>query len=199
MERQFLCYLAGPADEEDLLGAVEEADPGLVVLPGRYVETGDAAALLEGPDCFSFRQPLRSQRRLYLAHRAHTGRLVLHRQEEGPWAGLWAIDDLRSEVFVLELPLPAHGRLAPARLSAAVVAHLGNERIRKGAAFGRWVGRTLRLLESRYPRTSVEYVHRAPGALAFAAGGGQLTYLEEPVLPAPDGRRRQPSLERIRG
>ncbi len=198
MERQFLCYLT-PHDEAQLLREIDEADPGLVVLPGKYVDTTDGAALLADPDRFRFRAALRSQRRLYLAHRSHSKALVLHEQPEGPWQGLAALDDLRSEVLALELPAIAHGRLAPARLAASVLAFDGYERIRKGAAFGKWVARVLRALEARYPASSVEFVHVAPGAVTFAAGGGQLTYLEEPVLPAPAGGRRQVPLERIRG
>lgn len=198
MERQLLCYL-DPHDEVRFLEAIESVEPGLAVLPGKYVDTADGAALVADPSRFTFRQALRSQRRLYLAHRRHSAALVLHPQAEGPWQGLAGLDELRSEVMQLELPAVAHGRLAPARLSASVIAWDGYERIRKGAAFGRWVARVLRALEGQYPRSSIDYVHVAPGASAFAAGGGQLTYLEEPVLPAPDGRRRQDALERIRG
>ncbi|WP_373044686.1 hypothetical protein [Vulgatibacter sp.] len=198
MERQFLCYLHG-TDEAEFLRRIEAIEPGLVVLPGKYADTGDASALLADPGAHAFRPAVRSVRRLYLAHRAHSRQLVLHQQGEGPNRGLHALDELRSEVMQLELPAPAHGRLAPARLSASVLAFEDYERIRKGAAFGRWVGRVLRSLEAALPRSSVEFVHVAPGAVAFAAGGGQLTYLEEHVLPAPDGRRRQVPLERIRG
>ena len=186
MERQFLCFLAGD-DERRLLQAIDAIDPGLVVLPGRCVDTGDGPALLQAPGDFSFRQALRSRRRIYLAHRLHSERLVLHPQEEGPHAGLHCLDELRSEVMELELPIPTHGRLAPARLAATVVGHLGFERLRKGAPFGRWVGRVLRGLQGAWPRTSIDFVHLAPGAEAFAAAGGQLTYLEEEVLPAPAG------------
>ena len=198
MERQYLCFLAG-SDEEELLRRIDALDPGLVVLPGRYVDRTDVEALLADPGSAGFRQAVRSQRRLYLAHRSHARGLVLHAQEEGPHRGWAAIDELRSEVLQLEVAAPAHGRLAPSRLAATVVAFDGYERIRKGAAFGRWVAPVLRTLESEWPSSSVEFVHVAPGARAFAAGGGQLTYLEEPVLPAPDGRLRQQALERIRG
>ena len=198
MERQFLCYLTA-SDESELLRAIDALDPGLVILPGKYVARTDAERLLEAPESFEFRPALRSQRRLYLAHREHARSLVLHLQSEGPRQGLAALDELHSELLQLELPAVAHGRLAPARLAATVVGFDEYSRIRKGAAYGRWVARVLRALEARYPRSSVEFVHVAPGALAFAAGGGQLTYLEERVLPAPDGRRRQVPLERIRG
>ncbi len=114
-------------------------------------------------------------------------------------AGWAALDEIHSEVLQLELPAPVHGRLAPARLAATVVGFEGYERIRKGAAFGRWVARVLRALAAAHPRTSVDFIHLAPGALAFAVQGGQLTYLEEPVLPAPAGGSRQMPLERIRG
>jgi hypothetical protein len=166
-----------------------------VVLPGRYVDTGDAAALLADPSRFSFAPALRSERRLYLAHRAHTGRLVLQ-----PPAGpnpRHGIDPDRSEVFELKLPAEVHGRLPPARLSATLHRFEGQAKVRKGAAFGRWVARVLRELRAAYPVSSVDFVHVAPGAAAFAAAGGQLTYLEEPVLPAPHGPRRQAQKERL--
>jgi hypothetical protein len=198
LERQFLCYLT-PHDEAQFLDAIEEVDPGLVVLPGKYVDTADGAALLADPDAFRFVPAVRSQRRLLLAHRRHSAALVLHPQTEGPRRGLAGIDEVRSEVLQLELPAVAHGRLSPARLAASVTAWEGYERIRKGAAFGRWVARALRALAAAYPPSAVDFVRVAPGALAFAAGGGQLTYLEETVPAAPDGRRRQVPLERIRG
>lgn len=197
MERQYLCFLAG-SDEDLLLRRIEALEPGLVVLPGKYVDGADVDKILADPARFRFRQAVRSQRRLYLAHRVHARGLVLHEQREGPNRGWAAIDELRSEVLQLELPAPAHGRLPPARLAATVVGFEGYDRIRKGSAFGRWVARVLRDLEGAWPRSSVEFIHVAPGAFAFAVGGGQLTYLEERVLPAPDGRRRQQALERIR-
>lgn len=197
MERQFLCFLTA-SDEAELLAAIDRLDPGLVVLPGKYVDCGDPEALLAAPERFRFVQAVRSQRRLYLAHRAHARALVLLEQDQGPRRGLFGLDERRSEVMELCVPAPAHGRLAPARLAASVIDHEGFERVRKGVAFGRWVARTLRHLEALLPRSSVDFVHVAPGAFAFAVGGGRLTYLEEPVLPAPDGTRRQVPLERIR-
>ena len=197
MERQFLCFLAGE-DETALLAAIDGVDPGLVVLPGRYVDAKDGASLLAEPERHTFRPGLRSRRRILLGNRDCSREIVLHQQQEGPFCGLAAIDTFRSELFELELPAPAHGRLAPARLAAAVVGFDGYERIRKGAPFGRWVARVLRELEARYPLTAVDYVHLAPGAFAWAVGGGQLTWLEESVLPAPAGHR-QVARERIRG
>lgn len=197
MERQIRCFLA-PSDRDPFLDAVDAIDPGLIVLPGRFVDAGDGAAILADPDAFEFRQGLRSERRLYLAHRRHTERLVLHPQEEGPLRGWWALDPLRSEVFELSLPAPRDGALAPARLAATVLAYVGYERVKKSPAFGRWVGRVLRALAARYPRSSVDFLHVAPGAIAFAAGGGRLTYLEEPVLPAPHRVDEQAQHERIR-
>lgn len=198
MERQFLCFVTGE-DETSLLEAIDRIDPGLFVLQGKYVDTGDAAALLADPGARQYRQAVRSQRRLYLGHRQHTTTLVLHPQAEGPFRGLHALDELRSELFELHLPAPFHGRLAPARLATSVVGHQGYERIKKGAGFSRWVARVLRSLETLYPPSSVDFVHVAPGAAAWAASGGLLTYLEEPVAPAPDERPRQVHKERIRG
>ncbi len=197
MERQFLCFLA-PSDEAPFLRAVDEVDPGLVVLPGRLASSDDAAAILEDPSRFRFAQAIRSQRRLYLAHREHTRILHFHPLEEGPRPGWFALDPLRSEVFELALPAPRRGRLAPARLSAAVLAYEGYEKIRKGPAFGRWVGRVLRHLARAYPVSARDFIHVADGARAFAEEGGQLTYLEEPVAPAPAGPPSQPQHERIR-
>jgi hypothetical protein len=108
-----------------------------------------------------------------------------------------AIDLDRSEVFELKVPPEVHGRLAPARLAASLHRFEGHAKVRKGAAFGRWVAKALRALGEAYPPSSVDFVHVAPGAAAFAAAGGQLTYLEEPVLPAPHAGRRQPQKERL--
>ena len=195
LELQFLCFLHG-ADEAELLARLDAIDPGLVVLPGRYVDTGDAAALLADPSRFSFSQALRSERRLYLAHRRHAARLVLQ-PPAGPRPDRHAIDPERSEVFELKLPPEVHGRLAPARLAASLHRFEGHAKVRKDAAFGRWVAKVLRELGAAYPPSSVDFVHVAPGAAAFAAAGGQLTYLVEPVLPAPHAGRRQPQKERL--
>jgi hypothetical protein len=166
-----------------------------VVLPGRYVDTGDAAALLAEPSRFSFAQALRSERRLYLAHRVHTAGLVLQ-PPAGP-VPRHAIDPERSEVFELKVPPEVHRRLAPARLAASLHRFEGHAKVRKGTDFGRWAAKALRALGEAYPPSSVDFVHVAPGAAAFAAAGGQLTYLEEPVLPAPHAGRRQPQKERL--
>lgn len=167
-----------------------------MILPGRYVDSGDADAVLADPSRFIFAPALRSERRLYLAHRRHACRLVLH-----PPAGLrpddHSIDLDRSELFELKIPPELHGRLAPARLSASLQRLHGHEKLEKGPAFGRWVTKILRELAATYPPSSVDFVHVAPGAAAFAAAGGQLTYLEEPVLPAPIAGRHQPQRERL--
>lgn len=195
MERQFLCFLA-PSDERAFLETIDGVDSGLVVLPGRLASTDDAASLLEDPSRHRFAQSVRSLRRLYLAHKEHTRRLVFHPQVEGPRAGWYALDYLRSEVFELTLPQISRGRLPPARLAAAVVAYEGFERIRKSSEFGRWVGRVLRQLVRTYPQSEHDFLHVAEGARAFAEGGGRLTYLEEAVSPVPK-EGGQPQKERI--
>lgn len=196
MERQFLCFLA-PSDEPAFLEAIDAVDPGLVILPGRLVSSDDPAEILENPDRHRFAQAARSLRRLYLAHRKHTESLVLHPQKAGPHAGWFALDPLRSEVMELSLTAPVRGRLKPARFAATVLDYVGHERIRKGAAYGRWVGRVLRELARKYPTTALDFIHLAEGARAFHEEGGVLTYLEEPVLPEPSGPARQPQRERI--
>lgn len=196
MERQLLCFLA-PSDERAFLEAIDGVDPGIVVLPGRLVSTDDAASLLADPSRHRFAQGIRSLRRLYLAHKEHTRLLRFHPQPEGPWKGWYALDPLHSEVFELTLPEVARGRLAPARLAATVLAYEGHERIRKGPAFGKWVGRVLRHLGRMYPKSAIDFIHVAEGARAFSEGGGRLTYLEETVLPEPRGPAGQKQKERI--
>lgn len=111
MERQLLCYLA-PSDEPAFLAAIDAVDPGLVVLPGRLVSTDALAEILEDPSRHRYAQAVRSIRRLYLAHKKHTVKATFHAQGEGPHAGCFALDPLRSEVLELSLPAPARGRLA---------------------------------------------------------------------------------------
>ena len=172
--------------------------PGVVVLPGRYVDVGDAAALLAAPSRAAFSQGLRSERRVYLANPSVGRSIALHAQPDGPRRGLFAIDPEESELLELALKAPHNGRLAPARLSGTPFFFRGEARVKKSAAFGTWLGRVLRALETSYPTTSLDFVHLGTGAFGFAVGGGQLTYLEEPVAPAPlPGRRRQVQRERL--
>jgi hypothetical protein len=197
VQRQCLLFLHG-ADERELLGRIDAVAPGLVVIPGKYLATGDAAAVLAGALVADARQALRSRRRVYLAHREITRELVLQEQTAGPQRGRFAIDERRSELMELELAEPQHGRLAPARLSSSLFVDEGAEHAKKSGEFVRWVNRVLRELEDAYPESSVDFIRVGAGAMAFAAGGGQLTYLEEPVLPAPDPSRRHLHRERIR-
>lgn len=196
MQRQLLLFLHGH-DEAELLSRIDAAWPGLLVIPGKYTTTGDAAALLAAPHAFDARPALRSRRRVYLAHREATRELLMLEQPAGPHRGRFAVDERRSEVMELSVPEPAHGRLSPARIAASLFVDQGPSHEKKGAGFVRWVNRVLRALEAAYPPSSLDFVHVADGAVAFAAGGGLLTYLEEPVLPAPDGRRGQLHRERI--
>jgi hypothetical protein len=195
VQRQFLVFLHG-RDEADLLARIMALEPELVLVPGKYVTTGDAAALLAQPAAFDPLPALRSQRRLYLARRAAPP--VLQEQTAGPQRGRFALDERRSELLELALGMPQHGRLAPSRLAASIFVDEQGEHDKKSAEFVRLVNRVLRALEAAYPLTSLDFVHLAEGALAFAAGGGQLTYLEEKVLPAPGGTRNRPPHERIR-
>lgn len=197
VERQILTFLHG-SDEARLYARLEALDPGLVVLPGKLTDASDGAALLHEPQRFRFRQALRSERRVLLGHRLHSAPPPLLPNATGPDAGWSTIDLPHAELLSLELPEVRHRRLPPARLSTRVVLHEGQARVKKGAAFGAWVARVLRALEAELPRTSLPFLHRGEGALTFAAMGGQLTYLEEPVLPAPWAPgRRQASKERI--
>src|SRR5690606_9648280 len=116
----FLCHLA-PSDEHTFLEAIDAVDPGLVVLPGRLVSTDARAEILADPSRHRYAQSIRSIRRIYLANREHTVKLVFHPQVEGPHAGWFALDPRRSEVLELSLPAPKRGRLAPARLAARVL------------------------------------------------------------------------------
>jgi hypothetical protein len=60
----------------------------------------------------------------------------------------------------------------------------GGEKIRKRPLFAVWANQTLRLLGTRYPRTSVHLIRIGPDALERAnAGTLRLTYLYRSIAP----------------
>lgn len=184
MLRQFWLFMTAD-DEPALLAAIDAVDPGTVVLGGRYVRGEMEGVLARGPAGLEFPALTAREARRYLFHHRHSAALVAPPVTEGPLVGARAIDESRSDCLMLVRPEPDLGRLAPARLSAEIVRFARDARDRKPHAFIGWVNRVLRALRARYPRTAVDFMHVAPGALALADGGGELSYLHQRIAPRP--------------
>jgi len=193
--RQLWIFLTD-ADVGSLLGLLESREPGLVSSAGRYLR-GDPRKLLDDPAALERRESLPGESRIYLLHRKHSSDVVAHVQPAGPFAEWAQIDEERTDAMVLRLPSPGPGTIQPARLYAHTSYWRGGEKIRKKPMFAVWANQTLRWLLSRFPSTSVAFIHIGPDALARARSGAlQLTYLYRPIAPektAQDIEARPPA------
>jgi hypothetical protein len=170
-------------DIESLLAELEGREPGFVVSQGRYLR-GDPQDLLRAPDRLERRESLPRERRIYLLHQKHSADVVVHPQPRGPFAGWQQIDEERTDALVLAVPEDAPGEIRPVRLYAHTSYWRGGEKIRKRPVFAVWANQTLRLLGTRYPRTSVHLIRIGPDALERAnAGTLRLTYLYRSIAP----------------
>jgi hypothetical protein len=186
MLRQLWIYLM-PEDVPALLQAVDAVAPGVCCAPGRCF-SGDPELLLspEGIGSLQFR-PVDGGQRF----------LLFHAQRSRPAAllptcdGGHCIDERRSDCLIVACSPPRHGALAPAQLFAETHLVQANQRVRKPPTFQRWAAEVFGALSERYPGTAAEFIRVAPGARAFALGGGQLHYLFQRVeLGSSPGRTR---------
>ncbi len=186
MVRQAWIFLL-PEDEAGLLAAIDAVDPGTWVLGGRYLDGDPGRVLACGPEGLSFPSLGEREVRRYVLHRRHSRELTTHPVQEGPLAGGRWIDETRSDCLMLVRPVPGGSRLAPATLSAVVSRTAGAQRVKRPHAFVGWATRVLKAVAAQYPRTSVDFLHVAPAAEAFARAGGTLEYLHQRVEIGPPG------------
>ena len=184
MQRQAWVFLTDD-DERALLDRLC-ATTGVKVLPGRYFR-GDPALVRTDPASLETAQLRRNEAWLHLVHPAASESIVIQPVESGPYAGWSKLDEVRSEVVTLVRALPEAQGLGPSRLTASTHAWFAGEKLRKSAAFTVWVAEAMRAVEDTYPVTQFDWIRVAPGARAFAAGGGRLHYLYRDVAldPAP--------------
>lgn len=174
--RQLWAFLTGE-DLEELIAAIAQREPGLVVSRGRYFK-GDARALLEDPAKLERRESLPQERRVYLFHRKHSDAVVAHEQPAGPFAGWKQIDEERSDCIVVRVKEAGTGKLEPAQIYAHVTYWRAADKERKRPMFSIWVGQTMKWLSARLPSTAVKFMRAGPQAQAKArAGELELTYL----------------------
>lgn len=189
MIRQAWVFLTDE-DERDLLTRLSET-VSLRVATGRYFR-GDPALLRTDPGALESAQLRSTERWHFLFHPTASERLVTHPIENGPFAGWFRLDEVRSEVLVLVRALPEPQGLAPSRLQANTHAWFGGKRERKSPLFSTWVAEAMRIVEEAYPSTEFDWIRCAPSAAAFAQAGGTLHYLYRKVAPAPAPDRTLP-------
>jgi hypothetical protein len=182
--RQLWMFLTD-RDVETLIADLCAREPGLVVSGGRYLR-GDPQDLVRAPSTLERRESLPGETRTYLLHPKYSGDIVAHPQTEGPFAGFAQIDEERTDCIVLARKLPRPGELEPARLYAHVTFWRAADKVRKRPMFTVWASQTLKWLEPRLPRTSVEFMRIGPDALAKARSGElKLTYLYRAIAAEP--------------
>src|SRR6059058_5760486 len=117
MAARLLWMFLTDQDVRDLLGRLEQREPGLVHSGGRYFR-GEAQDLVRDPAKLERRESLPGERRIYLLHRKHCSEIVAHVQPAGPFEGWAQIDEDRTDCLVLRLKETPTGELEPARLYA---------------------------------------------------------------------------------
>jgi len=177
VQRQVWIYLTDD-DEKELLARLSEKAP-LRRLQGRFFK-GTESELRANPDALETKQLTSAERWTYLFHPAASEKLVVHTEDDGPFAGWSRVDEVRSEVLVLVRVSPDAQGLAPSRLQANTHAWFGGVKTRKSSDFSLWISDAMRIAES-FPATAFDWIHAAPGAIDWARNGGRLHYLYKPV------------------
>ena len=180
--RQLWAFLT-EEDLQELISAIAQREPGLVVSSGRYLK-GDPRALIDDPAKLERRESLPQERRLYLFHRKHSDAVVTHEQPAGPFAGWSQIDEERSDCIVVRVKEAAPGKLEAVQIYAHVTYWRAADKERKRPMFSIWVGQTMKWLSARLPSTAVKFMRAGPQAQAKArAGEVELTYLYRKIDP----------------
>lgn len=171
------------ADEQAFLAKIQAEAP-ISLLRGRYFR-GDEEELREAPESLETRQLSAREHRTQLIHRDISKKLVIHHHQQGPFAGWSSLDEARSEVLTLIRPQREARGLAPSRLEGNSFLWLGAARIRKSPDFSRWLASMMRLMESSFEPTSLDWMFVAPEAKKRAEAGERLHYLYKDVNPFP--------------
>jgi hypothetical protein len=180
MIRHLWIFLA-PDDEGAFLGAIEAVDPGMIVVPSRYLR-GDASTLLtQSGEGLEFPTLTGREHRRYLFHRKHSIAVRTFPVDEGPLAGASYIDETRTDCLMLVRPEPEQGQLEPSKLTGEIVRFSGGGKEKRSTSFITWVNRVMKALPNLYPTTSTDFIRVAPNATAFATSGGELTYLRQRI------------------
>jgi hypothetical protein len=182
MIRQFWIFLA-PEDETPFLASLEAIDPGMMVVPSRYIRGDTSALISKGIDGLEFPTLTNREARRYVFHRRHSTVARIFPVTEGPLAGTSYVDETRSDCLLLVRPEPDGKSLAPSRLTGEIVRFSGGGKEKRSTAFIGWVNRVMKALPEHYVASPVEFIHVAPAALAFSRSGGELRYLHQRIEP----------------